>query len=162
MGALLLSGCGGGASPKPNNFGPFTIDGRITSGDFYDQNDDRYYDIFITEPARNGTAEVEMDSGDVDSEVFIYRRLSNGDYDLIASDDDSGGNFNALVRFEVRTGEVYRVVATSSRRGELGFYRLFFSRELGRPAVVLPRVNGRAADGLKLPPVAAKAARASE
>ena len=159
LGALVLSGCGGGASPKPNNNGPFTVDGAIERSDFYDANDDRYYDMFITEPSRDGTAEIEMDSRDVDSQLFIYIRRSNGDYDLIAQDDDGAGNYNARVRFDVQTGEVYRVVATSSRAEEVGYYRLYFSRELGRPAVVLPRQSGRAAQGLVLPPMPAKAPR---
>lgn len=157
MAALLLAGCGGGASPNPNNAGPFTVDARIESTDFFDRNDDRYYDIFVTEVARDGRAEVAMSSFDVDSQIFIYRRDSNGDYgNFIAEDDDSGDGPDAAVRFDVRRGEVYRVVATSSRAQEFGDYRIFFSRELGRPAIVLPRENGRTAPGLDLPALKAK------
>ena len=156
--ALMLAGCGGGSSPKPDNNGPFTVDASIESSDFFDSNDDRYYDIFITEVARNGTAEVEMISDDLDSQVFVYRRDSGGDYDLIADDDDSGDASDALVRFDVRRGEVYRVVATSSRKRETGDYRIFFSRELGRPGVVLPRQNGSTIQGVELPRVQAKGA----
>ena len=159
LGALFLAGCGGGASPTPNNNGPFTVDGLIDSSDFYDRNDDRYYDIFVTEPSRDGGAEVEMFSRDLDSQLFIYRRASNGDYDLIADNDNGAGGFDARVRFDVFRGEVYRIVATSSRTREFGYYRVFFSRELGRPAVVLPRVDGRTNGGFDLPPIAAKAAK---
>ena len=160
VGALAvggLSGCGGGASPRPDNNGPFTVNAQITRGDFYDQDDDRYYDIFLTEPARDGRAQIDMESRDLDSEIFVYRRASNGDYDLIADDDNGGGGYDARVTFDVYRGEVYRIVATSSRAGEFGYYRLFFSRELGRPALVLPRVNGRTVPGLKLPPLQSKA-----
>ena len=156
--ALMLAGCGGGASPKPDNDGPFTVDAQIESSDFFDSNDDRYYDIFITEVARNGTAEVEMISDDVDSQVFVYRRDSGGDYDLIADDDDSGDGPDAFVSFEVRRGEVYRVVATSAREREFGDYRIFFSRELGRPGVVLPRQNGSVVSGVELPRTKTKGA----
>ena len=154
--ALLLAGCGGGASPRPNNNGPFTVDAFVERSDFYDRNDDRYYDIFISEIARSGRAEVEMSSFDLDAELFIYRRNSSGDYDLIAEDDDSGDGPDALVDFDVDRGDVYRIVATSARPQEFGAYRIFFSREFGRPAVVLPRVNGRTEAGLKLPPLKTK------
>ena len=156
--ALMLAGCGGGASPRPDNNGPFTVDATIKSSDFYDSNDDRYYDIFLTEVARSGRAEVSMSSYDLDSQLYIYRRDSNGDYNLIADDDDSGDGPDAVVDFDVRRGEVYRVVATSSRTREVGDYRIFFSRELGRPSLVLPRTNGRTAPGLKLPRTAPKGA----
>ena len=156
--ALMLAGCGGGASPQPDNRGPFTFDATITTRDFYDRNDDRYYDIFLTEVARSGRAEVAMSSFDLDSQLFIYRRDSNGDYNLIADDDDSGDGPDAIVDFDVRRGEVYRVVATSSREQEFGDYRIFFSRELGRPALVASRENGRTATGVDLPAIKAKGA----
>lgn len=156
--ALMLAGCGGGSSSDPGNNGPFTVDGTIESSDFFDSQDDRYYDIFVTEVARNGTAEVDMTSNDVDSQLFIYRRDSNGDYNLVAQDDDSGNGPDALVRFDVKRGEIYRVITTSSRAQETGNYRVVFSRELGRPAVVLPRVNGAATTGAELPRVKAKGA----
>ena len=156
--ALMLAGCGGGSSPKPDNNGPFTVDGTIERSDFFDSNDNRYYDIFVTEVARSGRAEVAMSSDDVDSQVFVYRRNSGGGYDLIADDDDSGDGPDAVVDFDVRRSEVYRVVATSSRTQELGNYRLYLSRELGRPAIVLPRENGRTAPGFDLPAIKAKGA----
>ena len=157
MGAL--SGCGGGgSSPTPSNQGPFTIDGSLTRADFYDSDNDRYYDIFVTEPTRSGTAQVEMTSPDVDSQVYIYRRRSNGSYDLIAQDDDSGNGPDALVRFDVQRGDVYRVITTSAQPRELGFYRAYFSRELGRPAIVPSDQNALTASGLKLPTMPAKSA----
>lgn len=154
--ALMLAGCGGGSSSNSNKGGPFTVDGTIERTDFFDSTDNRYYDIFITEVASSGSAEVDMSSNDLDSQVFIYRRDSNGNYNLVAQDDDSGDGPDALVRFDVRRGEVYRVVTTSSRAQEFGNYRVFFSRELGRPAVVLPRQSGDLVQGTELPRIKAK------
>lgn len=159
--ALTLAGCGGGASPNPDNNGPFTVDGTVENTDFLDRNDDRYYDIFQTDVTRDGTAEVEMTSRDLDAQIFIYRRSSNGDYgNVIAQNDDINDNTSdARVRFDVKRGEIYRIIATSSRAREFGNYRILFSRELGRPAVVLPRENGRTAPGFDLPAIAPKAAK---
>ena len=159
--ALTLAGCGGGSSPNPDNNGPFTVDGTVERTDFYDSGDDRYYDIFQTDVTRDGTAEVEMSSRDLDSQIFVYRRDSDGNYgNVIAQNDDiDDSTQDARVRFDVRRGEIYRVIATSSRARELGDYRIFFSRELGRPAVVLPRQNGRTAPGFDLPAITPKAAR---
>ena len=162
--AIALAGCGGGASPNPDNDGPFTVDGVIERTDFFDSNDDRYYDIFQTDVTRDGTAEIEMDSRDVDAQLFVYRRNSDGGYSgVIAQNDDIDGNTSdARVRFNVRRGEIYRVTATSARAREFGDYRIFFSRELGRPAVVLPKVNGRTAPGFDLPAIQPKAAKVAQ
>ena len=154
--ALMLAGCGGGASPRPEDHGPFTIDSVIERNDFYDADDDRYYEIFLAEINRNGRAEVEMSSFDLDSQVYIYRRDRDGDYDLIAEDDDSGDGPDAFVDFEVRRGEVYRIITTSARPREFGDYRIFFSREFGRPLASVPRGNARTAPELKLPAMKAK------
>ena len=156
LGALMLAGCGGGASPTPGNNGPFALDGYVESSDFYDRNDDRFYDIYLTEIARNGTAQVDMVSYDIDSQLYIYRRDSRGDYNLVDQDDDGGDGPDALVRFNVRRGEIYRIVATSSRAQEIGPYRIFFSRPLGRPAIVPVDATNRVAPGLDLPAIQAK------
>lgn len=162
--AITLAGCGGGASPRPDNDGPFTVDGVIERTDFFDRNDDRYYDIFQSDVNRDGTAEVEMTSRDLDAQIFVYRRDSNGDYgNVIAQNDDINDNTSdARVRFDVRRGEIYRVIATSAREREFGDYRIFFSRELGRPAIVLPKTNDLTAPGFDLPAITPKAAKATQ
>ncbi len=162
--ALALAGCGGGgSSPNPDNDGPFTVDGVIERTDFPDGNDDRYYDIYQLDVTRTGTAEIELASRDFDAQIFVYRRNSDGRYgNVIAQNDDiDGDTSDARVRFTVKRGETYRVTATSARAREFGDYRIFFSRELGRPAVVLPRENGRTAPGFDLPAITPKAAKAT-
>ena len=81
-----------------------------------------------------------MNSRDFDAQLFVYRRKSDSEYSgVIAQNDDIDANTSdARVRFNVRRGEIYRVTATSARAREFGNYRIFFSRELGRPALVLP------------------------
>ena len=157
--ALMLAGCGGGSSPKPGNNGPFTFDGVIRDTDFYDRDDDRNYDIYQTDVTRDGTAEVELNSRDFDAQIFVYRRNSDGEYGgVIAQNDDIDGNTSdARVRFDVRRGEIYRIIATSSRTQEFGDYRIFFSRELGRPLPVPTSDNDRTAPGFNLPKIQPKA-----
>lgn len=159
--ALMLAGCGGGSSPKPDNNGPFTVDGTIDSSDFFDKTDNRNYDIYQTDVTRDGTAEVDLDSNDFDAQIFVYRRNSNGDYGgVIAQNDDiNGSTSNARVTFDVKRGEIYRVIATSSRTQEFGNYRIFFSRELGRPLPVPTSSNDRTAPGFDLPAIQPKAAK---
>ena len=163
--ALTLAGCGGGgSSPNPDNNGPFTVDGVIDRNDFFDSNDDRYYDIFQFDVTRDGRAEVEMSSRDVDAQLFVYRRQSDGEYgDVIAQNDDIDSNTSdARVRFNVKRGEIYRITATSARSREFGEYRIFSSRELGRPAKVLSRENGRTAPGFDLPAIQPKTAKKAQ
>ena len=155
----MLAGCGGGSSPNPGNNGPFTFDGTIDTNDFFDSKDNRNYDIYQTDVTRNGTAEVDLDSNDFDAQIFVYRRNSNGDYgNVIAQNDDfNSSTSNARVTFDVKRGEIYRVIATSSRKQEFGDYRIFFSRELGRPLPVPTSSNDRTAPGLNLPKIQPKA-----
>lgn len=149
---LALAGCGGGgASPDPPANGPVKVENSLSRTDFFDSDDDRYYDIYVCEPQTSGLATLEMISDDVDSYLYVYRKDSGGDYDLIAQDDDSGTGEDALVEFSVERGRTYRIVATSALSEERGDYDLFFSKELGRPARVLPDTN-RATQSVKLPP----------
>ena len=160
LAAIMLAGCGGGGNtPNPDNQGPFTFDGNINDDDFFDGEggNDRHYDIFQVDATSSGTAEVNMTSNDLDSQLYIYKRNSNGNFgDPIAEDDDSGDGPDAVVRFDVRRGDIYRVIVTSSRAREFGDYRVFFSREFGRPLIV-PNNNGnRTAPGFVLPKMKVK------
>lgn len=157
--ALVLAGCGGGASPQPNNTGPFTVDGEIESSDFFDRNDNRHYDIFLLRAERSGRAEIAMSSFDLDSQIFVYRDRGDDDFGSpIAEDDDSGDGPDAVVSFDVQRGVNYRVIATSSRENEFGDYQIFFSREFGRPGILLPRQNARTSSTFDLPAIKAKGA----
>lgn len=159
LAAVMLAGCGGGGTtPNPDNDGPFTFDGTIDNDDFFDGtgDNDRHYDIFQVDVTRSGTAEIAMSSNDLDSQLYIYKRDSNGNYgNVIAEDDDSGDGADAVVRFDVSRGEIFRVITTSSRASEFGGYRVFFSREFGRPLIV---PNNRTAPGFSLPAIKAKGA----
>jgi len=150
---LALAGCGGGTSPNPDTSEPVTIANAITGGDFRDERNHRFYDIYVIDPTDSGDVSIEMRSADLDSLLLLFRKDSNGEFDLVAEDDDSGGGLDAALDFRVERGESYRVVATTAQRDEFGEYEVRFSRELGRPALVLPRV-GATTQGLVLPPLA--------
>jgi hypothetical protein len=155
---LALAGCGGGgASPNPPTSGPVTVENSLSRSDFFDSEDDRYYDIYVCDARFTGTAELEMSSNAVDSFLYVYRKDSGGDYDLIAENDDGGSGRDAALEFTVERGQTYRIVATSALPDERGDYELFFSEELGRPARVLPDTN-RVTQSVKLPARAPKKA----
>jgi hypothetical protein len=148
---LALAGCGGGgASPNPPTSGPVTVENSLSRSDFFDSDDDRYYDIYVCDAQFSGQARLEMSSNDVDSLIYVYRKASNGDYDLIAENDDGGSGRDAALEFSVERGRTYRIIATSALPNERGDYDLFFSEELGRPARVLPDAN-RVTQSVKLP-----------
>lgn len=154
--ALMLAGCGGGSSSNSGVEGPFTVDASITNSDILDSKDDRYYDIFQVDVVRNGRAQVAMSSSNLDSQIYVYLQNKNdkNKFDLVYEDDDSGGGSNAVINFDVKRSETYRVTATSARSREFGDYTIFFSRELSRPLVPLLRQSA----GFALPPMKAKGA----
>jgi hypothetical protein len=65
---------------------------------------------------------IDMVSSDFDS----YLRLENSAREVLASDDDGGGNLNARLVFTPRTSGTYHVIATSYRPAS-GRYRLTVS-----------------------------------
>ena len=156
---LAVAGCGGGGtSPNPGTSGPAIVDNDLSSSDFRDTDEDRYYDIFVCDVKQNGVASIEMRSNEVDAYVLVYRRDSDGNFDLIGQNDDiSAQNTDARLEFNVSRGRSYRIIATSASEDERGDYSLFFSQNLGRPARVLPdanRTSAGAAPGVKLPAIA--------
>ncbi len=155
MPLLALAGCGGGTSPNPDTSEPVTISNAISNGDFRDDRNNRYYDIYVVDPTRSADVSVEMRSDDIDSLLLLYRKDSDGEFDLVAEDDDSGGELDAALDFRVERGESYRIVATTAQADERGEYEVRFSPELGRPALVLPKTNAQT-QGMDLPPVAPK------
>ena len=158
MGLLPLAalcGCGGGASPNPDSNGPAVVRTSLSRSDFFDDQDDRFYDIYICDVTQSGTATVEMVSDDIDSYLLIYRRTLSGDFEFIDFDDDSNDAGDARVDFFVERGRSYRILATSAGSNERGDYLLRFSTELGRPARVLPNTK-QAAPRIDLPAIAAK------
>ena len=147
---LALPGCGGGASPNPDVSGPGIVENSLSRSDFYDADNDRFYDIYVCDPNRSGLATVELQSDDFDAYLLVYRRDSDGDFELVAQDDDDGENRDAFVEFSVQRGRSYRILATSAAANERGDYALLLSEELGRPARVLPDA-ARSEQSLKLP-----------
>ncbi|RYX81238.1 hypothetical protein EON83_24960 [bacterium] len=134
---LAVSGCGGGLNPNPGGNGPTTFSGRLSTNDFYDEDSDRYYDIFVTDAVDTDSARVAMRSTDFDTQFYVYEKDSNGDYVLLDSNDDAGSDTtDSEDSFRVSYGTTYRILATSSRANERGDYEIRFSSELGRPAQV--------------------------
>ncbi|PJF22627.1 MAG: hypothetical protein CUN56_05085 [Phototrophicales bacterium] len=66
---------------------------------------------------------IKLESDDFDPLVEIL----NSDEDVIASDDDSGGFFNALLSFTAPTDGIYTIVVTSWSGSPAGVYTLSLS-----------------------------------
>lgn len=140
--ALVLSGCGGGSTANPDPTGPFEFSGRLTTADFYDDDTNRYYDVYVCDAGGSSTGLVQMRSDDVDCVLYVYRKQSDGDFELIGENDDANsGTVNAAVEFNVSRGQTYRIVATTSPQNERGDYEIRFSGDLNRPALLLPNGN---------------------
>jgi hypothetical protein len=153
---LALSGCGGsGASPNPDVSGPGRVENSLSRTDFYDTQNGNYYDIYVCDPRETGIATVELQSVDFDAYLLVFRKDANGNFELIAQDDDDGEETDAFVEFPIQRGRSYRIIATSASADERGDYDLLLSRELGRPARVLPDA-ARSAQSFKLPPLPPK------
>jgi hypothetical protein len=92
---------------------PFSPDARIT-GYFFDPEDVDWYRATVAEA---GTLTV-CTEGAMDTLILMY----DGGNKLIAEDDDSGDNGNALVSAPVTPGAVF--IRVSSYEGQLGRYTL--------------------------------------
>ena len=133
----VLSGCGGGLDANPGNNGPTTIAARLTNSDFFDSPTGRYYDIFVADALDTGSARVAMRSTDFDTQFYVYEKEPNGNYTLIDDNDDADSSTtDSDDEFNVTQGNTYRILATSKRERESGFYEIRFSSNLSRPAQV--------------------------
>ena len=135
---VSLSGCGGGGlDPNPGNNGPTTISARLSGNDFYDSQTDRYYDIFVADALKTGSARVAMRSSDFDTQFYVYEKDVDGDYKLIESNDDaSSDTTDSDDSFDITYGNTYRILATSAQGNQGGYYQIRFSSELTKPAQV--------------------------
>ena len=154
LGALVLSGCGGGGGHSGDS--RTTIHGDLRSGDATLPNNNygeagSYVDTYSCTARDSGTAQVEMKSSDVDSLLVIGVENSDNTVTTVAVDDNSGGGRDAKARFNVQSGVHYFVAATNSEgNGNTGAYTLDFSDNL-RDVIEQPKVT---------PEIRAAAARA--
>lgn len=75
--------------------------------------DDTFADVYRVQAVNAGTLDVEMDSDSVDS----YLILMDGDGNVIAFDDDSGGGNNARITLPVDVGTYYLVAKPFTSQG---------------------------------------------
>ena len=134
LGALALSGCGGGGGHSGDS--RTTIHGDLRSGDATLPNNNygeagSYVDTYSCTARDSGTAQVEMKSSDLDSLLVIGVENSDGTVTTVAVDDNSGSGRDAKARFNVQGGVRYFVAATNSNgNGNTGSYTLEFSDDL--------------------------------
>lgn len=151
LGALALSGCGGGGHSGDSRT---TIHGELRRGDQTLPNDNfgqagSYVDVYSCTARDDGSAQVEMKSSDLDSLLVVG--VENGDNSVttIAVDDNSGSGRDAKVNFNVQSGVRYFVAATNADgSGHTGSYTLEFSdkfRDVIEEPNVRPEIRAAAA-----------------
>lgn len=90
--------------------------GTLSTTDATDPNG-YHYDAYRLELASAGTVEISETSDDIDSFLYLYSAAGV----LLESNDDDGGNFDALITADLDAG-CYIVVASSFGPGETGSY----------------------------------------
>jgi hypothetical protein len=102
------------------------FEGNLDEGDA-EENGTRFDDYLVTLPAGHRLI-ASLDSTDFDAVVKIYRADQRAGEPL-ASDDDSGGELNALVAFAPDEAGDYVVRVTSYAGGSTGAYRLSVTQQ---------------------------------
>jgi len=79
-----------------------------------------YYALHRVYLQAGQTYQIDLQSGQFDT----YLVLLDCHQQFVASDDDSGGNLNARIRYTVPSSGFYEVMVTSYRAGATGSYGL--------------------------------------
>ena len=97
-----------------------TRDGQLEAGDSTTANGG-YVDVYRFRAARAGTATIDLSSTEFDP----YLTLQDSTGSTLATDDDSGDGYNALLSYAVQNGSSYRVLTGTYGGGARGgSYRL--------------------------------------
>ncbi len=108
------------------------VAGSLQRGDGQNFKDGSYLDLYLVRGVSGERLTLELDSNAFDAMMLLFDAFGN----LVASDDDSGGNSNALLEYTLPAAGNYLVVATSWSASE-GSYTL---RRLD-PAAILAQAQ---------------------
>ena len=148
-GVPVLSGCGGGGHSGDSRT---TIHGELRSGD-QTLSDGTYVDVYSCVARDDGTAHVDLKTGDFDSAVIVGIEDNTGRVNTIASDGDPGGSRDSGTDFNVGGGIRYFVAATDNDGpGRTGSYELDFSdnlRDVREETNITPAVRAAALAALR-------------
>ncbi len=130
---FALTGCGGSSHSDDSMT---TIHGKLNSGDntlptsAYVQSGS-YVDVYSCTARRDGNAQVDMKSSDVDSFLIVGTEDNVGNIQTITTDNNSGDGSNARAKFSISQDVRYFVAATNADgAGRTGSYELDFSNNL--------------------------------
>ena len=91
--------------------------------------------VFEVNLTKDRTYTIDMESTQFDAYLF----LENSERQVLAQDDDSGGNLNARILFQAPADGVYRIITTTFAQGASGTFTLRqFSRIDRRVAEMWP------------------------
>jgi hypothetical protein len=122
--ALAIAGAGTptGCTPSPisNNQ---TLSGTMSSSCASTHHSGAYAKLYTFSANANDSITVSLNSSAFDS--YLYLLGPSGS--VVASDDDSGGGTNSLIRYTAATGGTYTIEATSYSSGSTGSFALGLS-----------------------------------
>jgi hypothetical protein len=122
--ALAIAGAGTptGCTPSPisNNQ---TLSGTMSSSCASTHRSGKYAKLYTFSANANDSITVSLNSSAFDS--YLYLLGPSGS--VVASDDDSGGGTNSLIRYTAATGGTYTIEATSYSSGSTGSFALGLS-----------------------------------
>ncbi len=139
----LLSGVGGGRSPLTRSAlwrDSQTINGTLGSGDQIHPQDGSFFDEIAISAQPGQILMAAMESPAFDA----YLEVINPQGQVIAFDDDSGSDVNALVAVRLPEGGSYTLRATSFEPGSGGDYQLTYT--------LLPQLDWQASRAGRLQP----------
>ncbi len=120
----MAPGCGGAV----DLMNPTSLSGSLDASDSR-FSDGSLSDFYVATARSDGRAQIEMNaSSSFDPYLIITARNSDGEYENIIEDDDSGGGQNAKIIFDVKKGKTYYIAALDDDGALLpGPYTIVFS-----------------------------------
>ncbi|MFZ4640430.1 MAG: S1C family serine protease [Nodosilinea sp.] len=93
--------------------------------------DGSYYNPYIFEGRAGQTVTIDMVSNQIDPFLVL---ISPDHEDVFVQDDDSGGDYNARISFELPYTGSYIILANAVAKGEMGRYQIRVTVQGGRAA----------------------------
>lgn len=121
-----------------------SVAGVLAEADGVSPNE-KFFDEYDVRTEAGQRLSITARSDVFDTYLIVYRRQVGGEYEIVAEDDDSGGDLDSRVLLNSEGGD-YRIQVTSYSPGETGDYSLVV-RDLGQAAMPSPLVFGGSIDG---------------
>jgi hypothetical protein len=112
------------------------INGTLETGD-EQLSDGSFVDIYFFEGFADQTAIVSMWSDDMDTYLFLFFVVPDGEVEIVGEDDDGGGGTNSQISVRLLETGTYSIVATSLSAGDTGEYTVSLRLEDGSTGPIM-------------------------